>query len=124
MKHALIASLLTLAACAATESAPTPTTTDGNEGVTVQIARPDRITGTYTDATGMALTFDTARSGDTFYLDLSTASGHQLIHAETTDTSYIFSYLDKRLTLEVDKSWVAQVQAEGDDGPLHFCRVV
>src|ERR1700759_4650226 len=111
----LVASLLALAACA-TESAPTPTTTsDGNEGVTLTTATPDRLTGSYVDASGLALTFDTARSGDTLYFDLSTKSGHQLIHAETTDTSYVFSYLDKRLTLEVDKTWVAEVQAGGDD---------
>ncbi|MEO8843617.1 MAG: hypothetical protein ABI591_16535 [Kofleriaceae bacterium] len=113
----LLASLF-FAACGTTEPAPTPPlSSDGNEGVTLTTATPDRLTGTYVDATGLSLTFDTARSGDTFFLDLSTSAGHQLIHAETTPTSYVFTYLDQRLTLEIDKTWVAQVQAEGDDGP-------
>lgn len=112
-----LASTLVFAACDATTPAPEPaSSSDGNEGVTLRIAQPDHLAGSYVDATGMALEFDTARSGETFYLHVAT-KGHVLIHAETTPTSYVFQYMDKRLSLEVDKSWVAAVQAEGDDGP-------
>lgn len=121
MKNTLLVlvSAFAFAACAATDDskAPPAPSSDGNEGVTLKVATPDRLTGTYVDATGLSLEFDTARTGDNFYLHLATTSGHELIHAETTETSYVFRYLDRRLTLEVDKAWVAQVQAEGDDGP-------
>jgi hypothetical protein len=115
-----LASTLVFAACDATTT-PTPEqtappTSDGNEGVTLRIAKPDRLAGRYIDAAGTTLEFETARSGETFFLDLR-SKGRELIHAETTATSYVFRYLDKRLTLEVSKAWVAEVQAEGDDGP-------
>ena len=87
------------------------------DGVTLRVATPERLTGSYVDASGLGLTFDTARSDDTLYIHLATKSGHVLVHAETTASSYVFHYLDNKLTLEVNKAWIAQVQAEGADGP-------
>src|SRR3954468_24176699 len=114
----VLVSTFAFAACATNDSKTPPApSSDGNEGVTMKVATPERLTGTYVDATGLSLEFDTARAGDDFYLHLATSWGHELIHAETTAPSYVFRYLDRRLTLEVDKAWVAQVQAEGDDGP-------
>ncbi len=121
MKNTLLAlaSMLAIAACQTTGADPSTSgpTSDGNEGVTMRIATPDRLAGSYVNAAGLGITFDTARSGTDLYLDLKTSTGHELIHAETTPTTYVFRYLDGRLTLTVDKSWVARVQAEGDDGP-------
>ncbi len=119
MKNILAVGVVLFAACqTATDAGPTSgPTSDGNEGVTMRIATPDHLAGTYVDASGLGIKFDTARTGDGLYLDISTMSGHELIHAETTATTYVFRYLDSRLTLAVDKTWVARVQAEGDDGP-------
>lgn len=114
----LIIAALALAACqSATEiapaPAPTPTTTDG---VTLRVKTPERIAGSYVDANG-GIEFDTARAGDDLFMHVATKSGHILIDARTTPTSYVFEYLDHRLTLEVDKAWIAKVRAEGDGGP-------
>lgn len=114
----LIIAALALAACqSATEiapaPAPTPTTTDG---VTLRVKTPERIAGSYVDANG-GIEFDTARAGDDLFMHVATKSGHILIDAKTTPTSYVFEYLDHRLTLEVDKAWIAKVRAEGDGGP-------
>ncbi len=116
-----LASVLALAACqdAVETTAPTtaPTTGESGDGVTLRIATPDRIAGSYVDATGVGIEFDTARSGEDLFMNIATTSGHVLIHAETTPSTYVFEYLDKRLRLEIEKSWVAQVRAEGEDGP-------
>jgi hypothetical protein len=114
-----LASMLAFAACSTSNDpqASQGPSSDGNEGVTMRIATPDRLAGNYVDARGLGIDFDTARSGTDLFMEIKTASGHELIHAVTTDTSYIFHYLDDRLTLQVDKAWVAKVQAEGDDGP-------
>lgn len=112
-----LASTLVFAACQAdTPSQPPASSSDGTEGVTMRIAQPDRLAGSYVDSTGIQIDFDTARSGDNLFLDLR-SKGHEIIHAETTADQYIFRYLDGRLTLNIDKEWVARVQAEGDGGP-------
>jgi len=113
----VLASSLAFAACSTNEPAPTGPTTDGNEGVTLRIATPDRIAGSYVDARGVGITFDAASTGEDLFLDVRSATGHEIMHAETTQTQYLFRYLDSRLTLAIDKAWVVQVKSEGDDGP-------
>src|SRR5580765_3337875 len=71
-------------------------TSDGTEGITMRVATPDRLAGGYVDPAGVRIDFETARTGDALYLDLSTGTGHELIHAETTATTYEFRYLDRR----------------------------
>jgi hypothetical protein len=85
--------------------------------VTLRVSTPERIAGSYTDAAGGGLEFETARAGDNLYMHIATKAGKELIHAETTADSYVFRYMDKRLTLEVSKAWVEQVRLEGPDGP-------
>lgn len=117
----IIIAALALAACqAATEPntpAPTPAPPASHGGVTLRVATPERVAGSYVDAKG-GIDFDAARAGDDLFMRVATKSGHILIDAETTPTSYLFHYLDNRLTLEVSKTWVAGVRAEGDGGPL------
>jgi hypothetical protein len=116
-----LASVLALAACQTASEPPAPptaptTATPTSDGLTLRVKTPERIAGSYVDLNG-GIEFDTARSGDTLFMHVATTSGHVLIHAETTATSYVFEYLDKRLRLEVNKAWIAQVRAEGEDGP-------
>jgi len=114
----VLASSLAFAACSTNETTtPNGPTSDGNEGVTLKIATPDRIAGSYVDARGVGITFEAASTNGDLYLDITSATGHEIMHAETTQTQYLFRYLDSRLTLAIDKAWVAQVKAEGDDGP-------
>ena len=114
----LIAVALVLAACqTASEPPPAAAPPAPHDGVTLRVATPERIAGSYVIANGGGIEFDSARAGDSLSLHVATTSGHVLIDAKTTPTSYVFSYMDDRLTLEVDKAWVAQVQAEGDGGP-------
>jgi hypothetical protein len=91
--------------------------TVATDGVSLTTATPERLTGSYLDPSGVGIRFDSARVGDTLYLDLTTRAGVQLVHAETVGDTYVFSYLGGRLTLTIDKSWVAAVQAEEPDGP-------
>jgi hypothetical protein len=90
--------------------------TTGPDGIALSLSTPERLTGTYVDPTGIGINFDSARVGDTLYLDLTTRAGVKLVHAETVGETYVFSYMG-RLTLTIDKSWVAAVQAEEPDGP-------
>ena len=114
MKLLALASTLALAVgCQASEptSAPPPTPS-GTDGISLRVATPERLSGSYVDVTGQGIEFDTARSGDNLYMHVATKSGRVLIHAETTADSYVFRYMDNRLTLQVDKAWVREVQAE------------
>jgi len=104
-----------LVACSAEIGAPPPSTSDGSEGLTLTTAQPDRLTGSYVDGSGRLISFDVARSADALYMEVTTGTGHELIHAETVGDAYVFQYLDRRLTLTVAKAWVAEVQAAGDD---------
>jgi hypothetical protein len=119
---AIVPAVFLAAAC--TESGPEPTTTppaptssDGADGVTLRVATPERLVGSYLDASGLALRFEAARDGDALYLHLETGDGRELVHAETLDDVYRFRYLGGRLTLTVERAWVAEVRAEGQDGP-------
>jgi hypothetical protein len=115
--YAIIATLAFAACQTAETTAPTPQDPVATaDGVTLRVATPDRLAGTYVDATGLGINFDTARAGDNLYMHITTTTGHELIHAETTADSYLFSYMDKRLTLEVSKAWVEQVRNEGEGG--------
>jgi hypothetical protein len=113
VKTLLAITSVALLGCQASVEVLTP---ESGEGVTVRVATPERLSGSYVDATGMGINFDTARSGENLYMHITTKSGRELIHAETTADQYVFRYLDNRLTLAVDKAWVAQVQAEGPEG--------
>jgi hypothetical protein len=106
--------VLAFAGCQSSSEPSVPPAPPSTDGVTVRVGTPERLTGDYVTATGSKLTFDTARTGDTLFLHLATPQ-HVLIHAETTATSYVFHYLDNRLTLTVDKKWIAQVQVDGPD---------
>lgn len=98
--------------------APTSTTTGEVDGLSLRIATPERIAGTYVDpATNVGVTFESARVADILYLDVKAMNGTELIHAETAGDDYVFRYMGGQLTLRVAKAWVAQVQAEGEDGP-------
>ncbi len=113
-----LAAALSFVACQdAVQPPAAPTEGAGPEGVTLRIATPERLAGSYVDAAGTGIVFEAARAGDNLFMNIATRSGHELIHAETTADSYVFRYLDSRLTLRVDKSWVEQVRLEGDDGP-------
>src|SRR5262245_57584090 len=113
-----LATVLAFAGCQTPSNEPsTPTTSDGTDGVSLRIATPERVAGSYVDATGQGIEFDTARTEDSLYMHVATKSGRVLIHAETTASSYVFHYMDNRLTLEVSKAWVTAVRAEGDNGP-------
>src|SRR3569832_2418730 len=113
----VLASSLVFAACSTNAPAPTGPTTVGYEGVTLRIATPDRIAGSYGDARGVGSTFDAASTGEDLFLDVRSATGHEIMLAETTQTQYLFRYLDSRLTLAIDKAGGVQVKSEGDDGP-------
>jgi len=110
VKLLAIASVLVFAGC---QEAPVDSSSDTAEGLTVKVATPERLTGSYIDASGQGLVFDTARSGDNLFIHLATKSGHVLVRAETTESSYLFHYMDNRLTLEVSKAWIAQVKVDG-----------
>jgi hypothetical protein len=113
-----LASIVAFAGCQSAESTTTepPAAPADGEGVTMRIAQPDRLAGSYVDASGIKIEFETARSGDNLYMHIA-SKGHEIIHAETTADQYVFRYLDGRLTLAVDKEWIQRVQAEGDGGP-------
>jgi hypothetical protein len=109
-----IASVLAFAGCQASSSEPSvPPAPPSTDGVTVRVGTPERLTGDYVTPSGATITFDTARAGDNLFIHLSTKD-HVLIHAETTASTYVFHYLDSRLTLTVDKAWIAEVQAAPD----------
>jgi hypothetical protein len=110
-----LAAVLAFAGCQSSSDPSVPPAPPSTDGVTVRVGTPERLTGDYVTPSGSNITFDTARSGDTLFLHVATPQ-HVLIHAETTATSYVFRYLDDRLTLTVDKAWIAQVQLEGADG--------
>ena len=112
-----LVSTLAFAACqsADTTTQPPSAPADG-EGVTMRIAQPDRLAGSYLDPSGVRIDFETARSGDNLFMDIR-SKGHEITHAETTVDQYVFRYLDGRLTLKVDKEWVQRVRDEGEGGP-------
>lgn len=118
MKIIALAAVVALAGCqAASEPTAPPPAPITSGGVTLRVKTPERITGSYVAPDGTGIDFDSARVDDTLYMHVATKSGHVLIDAQTTATSYVFKYLDGRLTLEVDKAWVQQVRNEGDGGP-------
>jgi hypothetical protein len=119
MKFPVIALLFVVGCDASTpEPTPAPPTSTESDGLTLRVSTPDRIAGTFVDpSTGVGLTFDSARAGDTLYLHIAGTDGKVLVHAETTADDYVFSYMGGKATLTVAKAWVAQVKAEGDDGP-------
>jgi hypothetical protein len=114
---ATIPAVLLFACSAEIGPPPEPSTSDGAEGLTLTTAQPDRMTGTYLDTSGQLISFDVARTDDALYMEVRT-SAHELIHAETVGDSYVFQYYDRQLKLTVDKAWVAEVQAAGDDSAV------
>ena len=104
--------------CETAVPAPTSTTTDEADGLSLRVSTPERIAGTFVDpATNVGIKFDSARAGDQLYLDLVSMNGTELVHAETIGENYVFRYMGGQLKLTVAKAWVATVQAEGEDGP-------
>ena len=97
---------------------PTSTTSDEADGLSLRVSTPERIAGTYVDpSTNIGIKFDSARVGDMLYLDLVSMNGTELVHAETVGDNYVFRYMGGQLKLTVAKAWIAQVKAEGEDGP-------
>jgi hypothetical protein len=115
----IIVASLFVVGCDASAPEPTPTTTSTEtDGLSLRVSSPERIAGTFVDpATGVGIVFDSARSGEALYLHVASATGIELVHAETTADDYVFRYMGGKATLTVSKAWVAQVQAEGEDGP-------
>jgi hypothetical protein len=104
--------------CESAVPEPTSSTTDEADGLSLRINTPERIAGTYVDpATHVGLTFESARVGDILYLDIVSMNGTELIHAETVGDNYVFRYMGGQLKLTISKAWVAEVKAEGEDGP-------
>ena len=105
--HALLPAIL-LVGCDANLGSPPPQTSTGTEGLTLRIASPERLAGSYLDGLGHEIDFDTARTPDALFMDVRGRRSHELIHAETVGDHYVFQYMDRRLTLTVDKAWVAR----------------
>lgn len=119
MRTTLALTLVTVAlaaGCFDPDADPTPTSTT-TDGVTIRISTPEHLAGDYASASGVKLSFDSARSGDVLYLDVRDGAGHVLVHADTEAMDYVFSYLDGKATMRVAKDWVERVRAEEDGGP-------
>lgn len=115
MKIAIAIGLSTvLAACIDQDVAPPPS--DGAGTVRLTSSSPQHLAGDYVGEDGRRITFDSFRAGDVLTLDVRTAD-HVLVHVDTLDDAYRFSYMDGAAILTVEKAWVEEVQAEGPDGP-------
>src|SRR5262245_60630449 len=82
------------------------------DGITMSVATKARLTGAYSDATGNLLRFDTARTGDDLYFDLTGIGGKQIIHIETVGENYEFSYMGGALKMHTTKAFVAEARAQ------------
>jgi hypothetical protein len=109
---------LALAACSqgAAPSTPSQVTVSG-DGLTLTTATQNRLTGLFDDGKGHVLRFDTARTGDDLFFDLSTGRGQQLIHITTLADSYEFTYMGGKLSMHTTKAFVGQARAQSEQNP-------
>jgi hypothetical protein len=94
-------------------AAPAPS----NDGIALTTATPERITGVYKDTAGDTITFDLAKVGDDLYADVTGNAGRPILHIDTSDTAYDFSYMGGALTLHTTKEFVAQARAQAQVNP-------
>ena len=83
-------------------SAPSSEPAASSDGITLTTSSNGRLTGAYTSA-GNLLRFDTARTGDDLFFDLTGIGGRQLIHIETVGSNYEFSYMGGALKMHTTK---------------------
>lgn len=91
-----------------------PTPQVGADGVALTQSANGRLTGSFNDAAGNLLRFDSARIGDNLYFDLTGNGGRAIIHIETIGENYEFSYMGGALKMHTTKAFVAQAQAQVD----------
>jgi hypothetical protein len=89
----------------------------GSDGVALTMATHDRLSGSYSDAAGNLLRFETAKIGDDLYFDLTGIGGRKIIHIETVGDNYEFSYMDGALTMHTTKAFVAAARAQAETQP-------
>lgn len=89
----------------------------GADGIALTTATHERVSGSYHDAAGNLLTFETARVGDDLYLDLTGNGGRAIIHIETVGDNYEFSYMGGALKMHTAKEFVAQARAQAETQP-------
>src|SRR3954453_5870377 len=87
------------------------------DGITLTASSAARLTGTFHDAVGNQLSFDTAKVGDELYFDLTGNDGRKIIHIETIGERYEFSYLGGALTMHTTKAFVAAARAQAEAQP-------
>jgi hypothetical protein len=108
--RALIPMVAILSGCSTGGTpAPEPASPDG---IALTTATTSRLTGSYHDAAGNVLSFDTARSGDDLYLDLRGNGDRAIIHIETVGDNYEFSYMGGALKMHTTKAFVAAARAQ------------
>src|SRR6516225_9754978 len=112
---ALAIALIGCGGIASTGSDPVPTV--GADGVTLTVSTHERLSGSYADAAGNLLRFETAKIGDDLYFDLTGIGGRKIIHIETVGDSYEFSYMDGALTMHTTKAFVAAARAQAQTQP-------
>lgn len=107
-----------LVGCGNTSTSGTdPTPTVGADGVALTVATHERLTGSYQDAAGNMLRFETAKVGDDLYFDLTGNGGRRIIHIETVGDNYQFSYMNGALTMHTTKAFVAAARAQAETQP-------
>ena len=94
-----------------------PTPAVAADGITLTTSTHERLSGSYSDAAGNLLRFETARIGDDLYFDLTGIGGRKIIHIETIGESYEFSYMDGALKMHTTKTFVAQARAQAEAQP-------
>jgi len=94
-----------------------PTPAVAADGITLTTSTHERLSGSYSDAAGNLLRFETARIGDDLYFDLTGIGGRKIIHIETVGESYEFSYMDGALKMHTTKTFVAQARAQAEAQP-------
>src|SRR4051812_30134780 len=108
---------IALIGCGNASSGPAPAPEPGADGVTLTLATHDRLSGSFADAAGNLLRFETAKVGDDLYFDLTGIGGRRIIHIETVGDNYEFSYMDGALKMHTTKAFVAQARAEAGAQP-------
>ena len=91
-------------------------TASSSDGITLTASSNGRLTGAYSSA-GHLLRFDSARSNDDMYFDLTGDDGKQIIHIETIGDNYEFSYMGGALKMHTTKAFVAAQRAQSAVNP-------